>query len=111
MEFGTFNYWIAQIKGRVRDDRALQWFALTNQSGHGPYSQLDRPAMVTVTPMGSKDLANATHDVLANPCGNTVITMDGAHRGHGTASCGPDTLAKHLIRPGTNGWSWSVVTF
>ncbi|MFM8694646.1 MAG: hypothetical protein ACKOCY_08550 [Actinomycetota bacterium] len=37
--------------------------------------------------------------------------MDGAHRGVGTASCGPDTLAKYLIKPGTYKWSWSVVTF
>ena len=67
--------------------------------------------MVTVTPMRSEDLANATHNVFVNPCGNTVITIDGAHRGVGTASCGPDTLIKYLIKPGAYKWSWSVVTF
>jgi beta-galactosidase len=89
----------------------MRWFSLTNQSGHGLYFQLDKPRMVTVTPMRSEDLANATHNVFVNPCGNTVITIDGAHRGIGTASCGPDTLAKYLIKPGTYKWSWSVVTF
>ena len=89
----------------------MRWFSLTNQSGHGLYFQLDKPRMVTVSPMRSEDLANATHNVFVNPCGNTVITIDGAHRGIGTASCGPDTLAKYLIKPGTYKWSWSVVTF
>ena len=89
----------------------MRWFSLTNQSGHGLYFQLDKPRLVTVTPMRSEDLANATHNVFVNPCGNTVITIDGAHRGIGTASCGPDTLAKYLIKPGTYKWSWSVVTF
>jgi beta-galactosidase len=89
----------------------MRWFSLTNQSGHGLYFQLDKPRMVTVTPIRSEDLANATHNVFVNPSGNTVITIDGAHRGIGTASCGPDTLAKYLIKPGTYKWSWSVVTF
>ena len=89
----------------------MRWFSLTNQSGHGLYFQLDKPRMVTVTPMRSEDLANATHNVFVKPSGNTVITIDGAHRGIGTASCGPDTLAKYLIKPGTYKWSWSVVTF
>jgi beta-galactosidase len=89
----------------------MRWFSLTNQSGHGLYFQLDKPRMVTVTPMRSEDLANATHNVFVKPSGNTVITIDGAHRGVGTASCGPDTLAKYLIKPGTYKWSWSVVTF
>ena len=89
----------------------MRWFSLTNQSGHGLYFQLDKPRLVTVTPMRSEDLANATHNVFVNPSGNTVITIDGAHRGIGTASCGPDTLAKYLIKPGTYKWSWSVVTF
>ena len=89
----------------------MRWFSLTNQTGHGLYFQLDKPRMVTVSPMRSEDLANATHNVFVNPCGNTVITIDGAHRGIGTASCGPDTLAKYLIKPGTYKWSWSVVTF
>ena len=89
----------------------MRWFSLTNQSGHGLYFQLDKPRMVTVTPMRSEDLANATHNVFVKPSGNTVITVDGAHRGIGTASCGPDTLAKYLIKPGTYKWSWSVVTF
>ena len=31
-----------------------------------------------------------------------------AHRGLGTASCGPDTLPRYVVRPGTFRWSWSI---
>ena len=30
-----------------------------------------------------------------------------AHRGLGTASCGPDTLPAYLVGPGTYRWSWT----
>jgi beta-galactosidase len=90
---------------------AVRWFSLANRTNHGLYVQLDKPRMVTVTPMRSTDLADATHNVFVQPCGNTVITIDAVHRGVGTASCGPDTLAKYLIKPGTYKWSWTALTF
>jgi beta-galactosidase len=61
--------------------------------------------------MRSTYLADATHNVFVQPSGNTVITIDAAHRGVGTASCGPDTLSKYLIKPGTYKWSWTALTF
>ena len=89
----------------------VRWFTLTNQTNRGLYFQLDKPRMVTITPMRSTDLADATHNVFVQPSGNTVVTIDAIHRGVGTASCGPDTLAKYLIKPGTYKWSWTVLTF
>jgi beta-galactosidase len=89
----------------------VRWFTLTNQTNRGLYFQLDKPRMVTVTPMRSTDLADATHNVFVQPSGNTVVTIDAIQRGVGTASCGPDTLAKYKIKPGTYKWSWTVLTF
>jgi beta-galactosidase len=89
----------------------VRWFTLTNQTNHGLYFQLDKPRMVTITPMRSTDLADATHNVFVQPSGNTVVTIDAIQRGVGTASCGPDTLAKYRIKPGTYKWSWTVLTF
>ncbi len=89
----------------------VRWFTLTNQTNRGLYFQLDKPRMVTITPMRSTDLADATHNVFVQPSGNTVVTIDAIHRGVGTASCGPDTLAKYRIKPGTYKWSWTVLTF
>ena len=90
---------------------AVRWFSLSNRTNHGLYFQLDKPALVTVTPYRSTDLADATHNVFVRPSGNTVVTIDVAHRGVGTASCGPDTISKYIIKPGTYTWSWSVITF
>ena len=89
----------------------VRWFTLTNQTNRGLYFQLDKPRMVTITPMRSTDLADTTHNVFVQPSGNTVVTIDAIHRGVGTASCGPDTLAKYRIKPGTYKWSWTVLTF
>ncbi|NDE51505.1 MAG: DUF4981 domain-containing protein, partial [Actinobacteria bacterium] len=77
----------------------VRWFSLSNRTNHGLYFQFDKPLTVTVTPMRSVDLADATHNIFVQPSGNTVVTIDVAHRGVGTASCGPDTLAKYRIKP------------
>jgi beta-galactosidase len=89
----------------------VRWFTLTNQTSHGLYVQLDKPRMVTVTPMRSGDLADVTHNVFVQPSGNTVVSIDAIQRGVGTASCGPDTLPKYRIKPGTYKWSWTVISF
>jgi len=65
--------------------------------------------MVTVVPHRAADIAAATHDVDLKPSGTTVITIDAAHRGVGTASCGPDTLDKYIVKPGTYTYSWTIV--
>ena len=89
----------------------VRWFSLANRTNHGIYIQTDKPRMITVTPMRSTDLADTSHSVFMQPCGNTVITIDAIHRGVGTASCGPDTLLKYLIKPGNYKWSWTALTF
>ncbi|MFM8384073.1 MAG: glycoside hydrolase family 2 TIM barrel-domain containing protein, partial [Actinomycetota bacterium] len=89
----------------------VRWFSISNRTNHGVYFQLDKPRMVTVAPMRSTDLADATHNVFVNKCGNTVVTIDVAHRGVGTASCGPDTLDKYRIKPGVYKWSWTALSF
>ena len=53
----------------------------------------------------------ATHDVELTPRPETIVTIDVAHRGLGTASCGPDTLDRYKIGPGTYRWSWSITPF
>ena len=47
----------------------------------------------------ASELASATHAVELKPS-VTVVSIDTIHRGVGTASCGPDTLEKYLIKPG-----------
>jgi len=37
-----------------------------------------------------------------------VVHLDAAHRGLGTASCGPDTLPEYWLAPGTYRWSYTL---
>ena len=34
-----------------------------------------------------------------------MVHIDAAHRGVGTASCGPDTLDKYIIKTGVHTWA------
>jgi beta-galactosidase len=87
---------------------AVRWFELVNAQGNGLRFAMGKPAQVSVTPNRDADLADSTHDVEVVPCGNTVVHIDTAHRGVGTASCGPDTLDKYLIKTGLHTWEWTV---
>jgi beta-galactosidase len=42
------------------------------------------------------------------PRPETIICLDAAHRGIGTASCGPDTLPQYRLGPGTYEWTWQI---
>ena len=87
---------------------AVRWFEVTNAAGNGLRFEMAKPAQVSVTPNRDAELADATHDVEVKACGNTVVHIDAAHRGVGTASCGPDTLDKYIIKTGIHTWEWTV---
>ena len=89
---------------------SVRWFELVNAQGNGLRFVMGKPAQVSVTPNRDADLADSTHDVEVKPCGNTVVHIDAAHRGVGTASCGPDTLDKYLIKTGVHTWEWTVTS-
>ncbi|MEI6867235.1 MAG: glycoside hydrolase family 2 TIM barrel-domain containing protein [Actinomycetes bacterium] len=87
----------------------VRWLALSGSEGERVRILLGKPSQVSVTPHRALDIAAATHDVELASSGNVVVTLDSAHRGVGTASCGPDTIAKYLIKPGTFTWSWTFL--
>jgi beta-galactosidase len=86
----------------------VRWLELHDGSGRGLRIALDRPRQVSATHLRAADLAAATHDVDLTARPETVIHLDAAHRGLGTASCGPDTLPQYLVGPGVYRWSWSM---
>jgi beta-galactosidase len=89
----------------------VRWIELSGADGRGLRLVFDQPRQVSATHFRADDLATATHDVELTPRPETVLHLDAVHRGLGTASCGPDTLAEYLIRPGTYEWSWKVEPF
>jgi beta-galactosidase len=67
-----------------------------------------RPSQVSFTHFDAKDLAGCDHVEQLRPRPGTVVHVDAAHRGLGTASCGPDTLAAYRLGPGHYAWSWQL---
>ena len=68
----------------------------------------DTPCQASATHFRASDLDAARHDAELEPVATTVVHFDVAHRGLGTASCGPDTLPQYLVGPGTYRWSWTL---
>ena len=81
---------------------------LTSGEGHGLHIVLDQPRQVSLLHYRATDLASATHDVDLVPRAETIIHLDAAHRGLGTASCGPDTLPDYMVGPGVYRWAWTL---
>lgn len=88
----------------------VRWLALTDGIGRGMRLTLDAPHQVSATHFRASDLASVGHDADLTPRPEVIVHLDAAHRGLGTASCGPDTLEEYLVRPGTYSWSWSLDT-
>ena len=87
----------------------MRWFELSDQNGHKVRFIMDSPRQVSILPYTQEELNIKTHDVELQASGTTVVTIDAVHRGIGTASCGPDTLAKYLIKPGVYTYKWTVL--
>jgi beta-galactosidase len=71
---------------------------------------LDRPRQASALHVTAGDLDAATHDDEVVQRAETFVTIDAVHRGVGTASCGPDTLAPYLVPTGTYTWTWTLDT-
>ncbi len=84
----------------------VRWISLVDGHGRGLRITLDRPRQVSATRFRAADLAAAAHHGELVPRPGAVVHLDAAHRGLGTASCGPDTLPDYLVGPGTYRWSW-----
>ncbi len=87
---------------------SVRWLELSDGAGRGFRLAADRPCQVSATHYRAADLATAMHDVELKPRPETIVHLDVAHRGLGTASCGPDTLPEYRVGPGTYKWSWLI---
>ncbi|BBC31546.1 Beta-galactosidase [Streptomyces graminofaciens] len=70
--------------------------------------RLDEPRQVSVTRFRAEDLAAVAHHDELVPRPGCVVHLDAAHRGLGTASCGPDTASSYLVPSGVHRWSWTL---
>ena len=86
----------------------VRWFALAAEDGPDLTVHLDTPRQVSVNHFTAADLDAARHHDELTPRSELTVHIDAAHRGLGTASCGPDTLPPYLVRSGTYHWSWTL---
>jgi beta-galactosidase len=86
----------------------VRWLALTGRDGRGVRLDLEDPGQVSATHHRAADIAAASHDIDLVAVAETVVHLDAAHRGLGTASCGPDTLPGYLVGAGTYRWTWTL---
>jgi beta-galactosidase len=101
--------YVAYIRPQENGGHAdVRWLQLSDAGGRGLRLELDSGRQVSALHFRAADLAAASHDVELVPRAETVVHLDAAHRGLGTASCGPDTLPGYLLRPGEYRWSWSL---
>lgn len=84
----------------------VRWLEVGGDGVDGVRVDLDAPRQASVLHVTPADLDTATHDVEVRPRAETFVTIDVAHRGVGTASCGPDTLEAYLVPVGRHTWTW-----
>jgi beta-galactosidase len=63
---------------------------------------------VSATHFTADDLYRATTETELRPRPELVVHVDVAHRGLGTASCGPDVLAQYRVSPGTHRFAYRL---
>ncbi|MFO7821456.1 MAG: beta-galactosidase small subunit, partial [Lentisphaeria bacterium] len=80
----------------------VRWFTITDQSGKNGLciegQELFGFSALHFTP---EQMTQAYHPWEMTPNRECTLLIDAAQRGVGTASCGPDTLEKYRVKPGT----------
>jgi beta-galactosidase len=92
-------YLVPQEFGLRTDCR---WFECIDTRGRAVRVESLTPGTVhcSATHFTAADLYAARHETDLRPRDELVVHVDAAHRGLGTASCGPDTLDRYMINPG-----------
>ena len=100
-------YLVPQEFGLRTDCR---WFECIDRRGRVVRIEAldDAPLHCSATRHTPAQLFEARHasDLVRDP--NLVVCLDTAHRGLGTASCGPDVLDRYRIQPGTFRFSYKL---
>jgi beta-galactosidase len=101
-------YLVPQEFGLRTDCR---WFECIDASGRAVRVEPLTPGTVhcSATHFTAADLYAAGHETDLRPRDELVVHVDAAHRGLGTASCGPDTLDRYTIHPGEHRLAYRLV--
>ena len=102
-----FPYIVPQETGLKTNTR---FFALCDETGAGvQFQTLGQPFAFSALHFTPEDFTAACHTCELTRREETTVLIDSAHRGLGTASCGPDTLEKYRIAPGRYVLDYAVI--
>jgi beta-galactosidase len=99
----------AYIRPQEAGGRAdVRWLELRDGGGSGLRLTMGQPMQVSASHFRAADLDGTSHadELVRRP--EVIVHLDAAHRGLGTASCGPDTLERYLVGPGSYRWEWTL---
>lgn len=100
-----FPYVMPQESGHHCDTR---WVELTADDGRRIRFVFDRPLGFSALHHTPESVFAARRVTQLRPAAETFLTIDAAHRGLGTGSCGPDTLPDYLVGAGPHRWSYDI---
>ncbi len=100
-------YLVPQEFGLRTDCR---WFECIDPSGRVVRIDVVQPAVlhVSATHVTVHDLYEARTETELRPRPELIVHVDVAHRGLGTASCGPDVLPQYKLSPGTYDFAYRL---
>jgi beta-galactosidase len=104
-------YVMPQEHGHRTDVRWVELAAMTRGRNFFPRLRIEG-APVFECNLGhftAEDLYSARHTTDLRPRAETIMYLDAAHRGVGTASCGPDTLPIYRLNRRRFTWSYSCI--
>ena len=83
------------------------WVALRGAAGHLTIG-FERPAAFSARHHSDAQLTAATHHTDLRAGDETFLHLDAAHRGLGSAGCGPDTLERYRVSGGRHRLRWTI---
>lgn len=84
-----------------------RWFELSSPSARLRVDAA-RPFAFSALPHSTSELDASTHAHALRTRTGTYVHVDATHRGLGTAACGPDTDARHLVRGRRYRFRWTL---
>jgi beta-galactosidase len=98
-------YIVPQEHGGRCDAR---WLRLVDADGAGIEIAAVGLLQFSASHFTIEDLFRAHHTHELEPRPEVILNLDGAHRGLGTGSCGPDTLPRYRIRAGLHRFAYRI---
>jgi beta-galactosidase len=98
-------YIMPQEHGHKTD---VRWLSLTNAQGFGVQVTGNPTLEFSASHFTADDLFSARHTIDLKPRDEVFLNLDHAHRGLGTASCGPDALEQYRLLESEYNWVYRL---